>query len=37
MPKPSETDREEVGFVMIDEASRGRREHSIETARIGRA
>src|SRR6266849_8923700 len=25
------------GFVMIDQASRGRREHSIETARIDRA
>ena len=27
MPKPSETDWEKSGFVMIDEASRGHREY----------
>jgi hypothetical protein len=36
MPKPSETDGRSRGFVMIDEAGRGRG-HSLDITRVDRA
>jgi hypothetical protein len=37
MPEPRETDGGGPGFVMIDDANRGRGEYSLEMTRVDRA